>query len=107
MTEQHEIYRVTGNDIQVLVTQLNWIFNQLCNRVDQIEGLRGTPELYTTEINYPGQSVSGFLKGSADSADYSTISLGDLSGNLLSLDEGYLKIEDSNGTVIHQIGDTA
>lgn len=61
MTEQHESYRVWGTDVDSVISHLNQIFNLISNRLDRIEGLRGTPTIYTSQIDYPGQSISGAL----------------------------------------------
>ena len=44
MTEILRQYRVLGvSSLEDLVTQLNSILGQIANRLDQIEGYRGTP----------------------------------------------------------------
>lgn len=105
MTEQHEIYRVTAGNINGLLNELNQIFNLISNRIDQAEGLRGTPTVYTSEIDYPGQTLTGFLKGGTESADFSGVTTSDLGLSELELGTGYIKITDANGVVIHQLGD--
>ena len=105
MTEQHEIYRVSSQDINGLLNELNRILNLLSDRMDKIEGLRGTPAFYTSEFDYPGQTLSGFLKGSTDSADFASVTANDLGLSYLELGTSYIKIIDSNGETIHQLGE--
>jgi len=105
MSEQHEIYRVTANDVSGLLNQLNQIFNLISNRMDQVEGLRGTPAFYKTEFEYPGQTLSGFLKAGTESADFASVTTSDLNLSTLELGSGFIKITDTNDEVIHQLGD--
>ena len=105
MTEQHEIYRVTSPEVSGLLNELNQIFNLLSNRIDQVEGLRGTPTFYKTAFAYPGQTLSGFLKAGTEAADYSSVTASDLGLSTLELGVGYIKITDANDVVIHQLGD--
>jgi len=107
MSEQHESYRIWGGTLDAILTQLNQAFNLIANRLDQLEGLRGTPTLYTSAVNYPTLSVSGFFKGTTTSADFSSVDITDLTGSTLILDTGYLQIVDDNGTTIHQLGDSS
>lgn len=105
MTEQHEIYRVSSTDAVGLANELNRIFNFISDRMDKIEGLRDKPAFYESEFQYPGRIVSGFLKGQASVADYESVTFSDLGVASLTIGESYLKITDTNGTVIHQMGD--
>jgi len=104
MTEQHETYRVTTFD-NGLINQLNQIFNLVASRMDKIEGLRGDPTFYKSGFQYPGQTITGFLKAATESADFGAIAGSDLGLTTLELGDTYIKITDSNGVVIHQLGE--
>ena len=105
MTEQHEIYRVTSPEVSGLLNELNQIFNLLASRLDKMEGLRGTPAVYTSAIEYPGQVLTGFLKGGSESADFGALAASDLGLSTLELGTSYIKITDANDEIIHQLGD--
>ena len=105
MTEQHESYRVSANDVPGVVNQLNQLFNLLASRLDKIEGLRGSPTFYDSAFQYPGQSISGFLKAGTEAASFDSVTTSDLGLSYLELGTSYIKIIDANSVVIHQMGD--
>lgn len=123
MTESHEIYRVFGEDVSGLVNQLNIILNLLSNRLDKLEGLRDDPAFFSSNFKYPSSPISGFLKASSTSdADFGSLAVSDLGLTTTEIEEGsvaiisnsinvsemgdsFIRILDSNGTVLHQLGD--
>ena len=73
MTETARQYRVLGiTSLEDLVTQLNSILGQIANRLDQIEGYRGTPT-FKTVMEGIGMNLTG----------------------------GSLNVKDSDGVLIH------
>ena len=106
-----EHYTVQGATVPELVRTLNFILARLADRIDKMEGVRGTS---TIESNLDMQSnrITDVAAGT-DNADASIVSqLVDsgptfsgltLTGDMVTT--GSIKVVDSNGTVIHQFLD--
>jgi len=91
MAEQRESYRVWQMDLKSAVAQLNQIFNLIANRLDQLEGLRGIPTVYTDQVEYPGLSISGQFAAGADGQSASF-------QNVIYLDNQGLFLKDTDGS---------
>jgi hypothetical protein len=61
MTGQaREIYNISNpQSLDDITRQLNSILIRITDRLDRIEGLRGTPTNYSGSTNYPGGTTSG------------------------------------------------
>lgn len=125
MTEVHEVYRVQASTLMELVNQLNNVLGLLSNRLDKMEGLRDSPSFYSSNFKYPATTISGFLKATAtsDEADFESLTPSDLGLTTTEIEDGsvkiisgagvtvaemgesFVKITDSNETIIHQLGD--
>ena len=99
-------YRVPeAQDVPSLVRSLNFIFQSLADRMDKIEGVRGTSTVLS-DFDLSGNAllnVGNFDQylGTGDTPTFGGLTIG---GDLAIT--GLFKIEDSNGTVIHQMSDT-
>jgi len=62
MSEQRDFFQVIWqNDLKALVNNLNFILNRISDRLDQLEGLRGTPTFYSAELIL--QNTGGLIWG--------------------------------------------
>lgn len=108
-----EHYGITANDIPSLVRELNFAFARIADRMDKIEGVRGTS---TIESNLDLQSnkivdvsegtdntdgaTKGQLIGTGPTFDTLTVTNNvTVGGDLTST--GDIKVEDENETLIH------
>lgn len=61
MATSRENYQVSANDIYSALIQLNFIFARIADRLDKIEGLRGTATIVDgLSIETNSQIVHGF-----------------------------------------------
>lgn len=81
MTERGEAYLITATDLQGLVQQLNQIFGLLENRLDQLQGLRGTPKFYSNSMEFHGSAApAGFMRiTSGHTAEFGSLETSDIS----------------------------
>lgn len=119
MAASKEGYRVSANDLPSLSLQLNFHFSSIANRLDQIEGWRGTStinsDLNLTQNNLINVGNFDQNLGTTDQPSFGGLTIeGDVAvtGTLLSAsmsvsgtgDFDVLTITDSNGTILHQMG---
>jgi hypothetical protein len=120
MTEQRAAYILSAPDLQTLIQQLNFIFGSIADRLDQAEGIRGTPTLGTDTIEVPSGSIDLSGLGSIAYQDFGAVSItgGTISGVTLSLtslvftgangtvtiNSNGITLVDNDGTTIQQIG---
>lgn len=106
MTTSKQVYRVS--DIQ-----LQYILNSISDRLDKVEGWRGTPE-FQADVDLNTNLLTNVGSGSAmtDAAVRSelagsspTFTNVTINGILTVNDDGPIKWLDSTGTVLHQFGD--
>lgn len=71
MSESKEIYRVSGQNAQALAQQLNFMLNRISDRIDQLEGHRGTPTFW--------KNVMRFASSDAPTSGVFTINEGSVS----------------------------
>jgi len=74
MAEQKQVYLIIGGDLEAVKQQANFIFQQLADRLDAIEGIRGTATL-TVDLN--GGNITGMT------ITNSTINTSTISGTLV------------------------
>ena len=79
MTEQHEIYQITGSDLQALTQGINQIFARLADRLDRLEGHRGRPKFWDSTFDF-SDVISGVFKAAStgDSATFSNLVVSDI-----------------------------
>jgi len=66
VSESRDSYFVTAGEDEQLKNQLNFFFERMSQRLDQIEGHRDTPTFYKNEFKFPaGDDISGVF-GAAD-----------------------------------------
>ena len=100
-----EGYRISGNTLEELKLNINFFLQSIANRLDKIEGIRGTSTV-ESNLDLSGNNlvnVGNFDQnlGTEDNPQFGGLTIdGDLSVT------GLIKIEDVNGTVIHQLSDT-
>lgn len=118
-----EHYTVSGNSIPELQRQINFILARLADRMDKIEGVRGTAtiasnlDMSANKVVDVAQGTSGsdalrvdqlYDQGlnTSDGPTFSSLTvLGDLIvGDDMSVGD-YVFIRDENGTIIHSFGD--
>jgi hypothetical protein len=70
MSEIRNIYRISNaNSLQSIVSDLNRILLGISDRLDKMEGRRGTPEFYSNTLSFPN---GNFTNGAYLSATNST-----------------------------------
>lgn len=108
MTASKEGYRVSARDLPSLSLELNFHFSSIANRLDQIEGWRGTSTI-NSNLDLTQNSlinVGNFDQnlGTADAPIFGGMTIdGDIAVTG-SIDGDVLKVTDSNGTILHQMG---
>lgn len=119
MSEQSRArYAVSAQSVQGLANDLNYILNRISDRLDQIEGIRGTPTFYKTEFNIKPNDTSlttgqVLRASSTTTAEWGTLDVTEVDGATPDLDSGtsaQIDIERSlvslidaeNDYVIHQ-----
>jgi len=113
-----EYYQLQGiQNVQDVAFQLNFILNRISDRLDQIEGLRGTPTFHKNFFDFP--SAEGLVAGqvlkatSSSQAAISTISASEVTSAVSDLSSGtpanidisqsLISMRDfENDTVVHQ-----
>ena len=50
MSEQRDFYRLSGTTIEEIKNSMNFILDRMADRFDRMEGLRGTPIIYSLEL---------------------------------------------------------
>src|SRR3972149_10778368 len=121
-----EGYRISGNTVQELKISLNFFLQSIADRLDKIEGVRGTSTV-ESNLNLSGNSlinVGNFDQnlGTADSPRFGGLTIdgdlavtgdlevtGDLVIDSLTVDNisgEMITISDENNTIVHQLGDS-
>jgi len=96
-----ELYQVTGQDVQALLISLNFAMARIADRLDKIEGVRGTSTI-ASDLDLQNNNiinVGNFDQnlGTADAPQFGGLTIdGDLAVT------GEIRISDSNGEIIHQ-----
>jgi len=111
MAQAKDSYRVVGNSVPELVRHLDFLFQRVADRMDKIEGIRGTAAI-SSDLDMTSHKITSLGGGSASSdsariADipdpqsnptFQTITLnGDATFN------GDVKVYDADGTLIHSM----
>ena len=102
-----EHYTITANSIPEMVRSLNFTLARLADRMDKIEGVRGTSTI-ESDLDMQSNKITDVSAGQ-ESTDVSIVdqlvgSGPTFSGLTLTGDmatTGDIKVVDSNGTVIH------
>lgn len=113
MTASKEGYRIAAADLPTLSLQLNFHLSSIANRLDQIEGWRGTSTI-NSNLDLTQNSlinVGNFDQnlGTADAPVFGGMTIdGDveITGTTITTTSqaDIFQVTDSNGTVIHQMG---
>lgn len=114
MTEQRDIYRLYGSGN--LEDQMNFILSRISDRLDRMEGLRGTPTFYKTVITMVGGGLTAgqvMRATSSEQVEMETMDVSDVQNAVPSLDSGepaqidlqmslISLIDAENDEVVHQ-----
>jgi hypothetical protein len=75
MTATRDNYQVQANNLQELVLGLNLLFQRMADRMDKIEGIRGTPEIFSN-LDMNGFQITDLLQssGTTDAVNKSELS---------------------------------
>jgi len=108
-------YQVVGNSLPELVLNLNLLLQRMADRIDKIEGIRGTPEMFAT-LDMNGNAIanedineSPTFESITLSANLTVLGTTDVvaltaSGTVGVVDiaaTGSYKYTDPNGVIIH------
>lgn len=93
-----EGYRVRANTLDELIRNLNFHFQSISNRLDKIEGIRGVATM-ESDLDLTGHRI---LNGNLPTQGVDPGDTPSFEG--LVIEGGVIKINDSNGTTIHQMG---
>lgn len=108
MTQTKTAYRVTGQNVGMLVTELNFLLQQIGQRLDQIEGLRGNPKFFSATLEFD-PAISGYLTAAAG-GDSATFVQWDFTDDDVTTVQGLTantratRFYDDNDTLIHSFG---
>lgn len=111
MTQTKAAYRVTAQNVGMLVNELNFVLQQVSERLDGIEGLRGNPKFFSTTFDFQ-DTVSGVLSATGSSAAFETLSAQDLTATDITTVQGLTagtqayKYYDADDQLIHSFGAT-
>lgn len=104
-----EHYTVSGNSKQELITSLNFALSRISDRIDKMEGVRGTPT-FESNIDLQSNKITDASQGT-DSNDGVVVtqlpSQGLNTGDaptFASVTGQAICVTDTNGTEIHSFG---
>ena len=110
MAQARNAYVFAAPDIQALVQQLNFVMASIADRLDKMEGIRGTPAIGTNSIEYASGTFDFAGTGSMASQSASSVAITggvitiSSANGTVTLDSAGITIADANGTTIHQLG---
>jgi len=103
MSRTRDNYQIVGNSLDEIKLDLNFKLQRLADRIDKIEGIRGTASIEST-LDMNANTITDVGAGSS-SGDAARV--GDLTGINPTFDSLTLSVAlylyDANGTLIHSI----